>query len=168
MFKAISGGKEKVDICQAVVEDDQEILSLQKLAYQGEAEIYNDFSLSPLVQTLGELKNDFKDMLFLKSTMHGKIIGSVRAYVQQGTCHIGRVIVHPSYQNYGLGKKLVHQIESRFPQATRYEVFTGHKSRRNIYFYQSLGYKIFKREMVSELRDRVFMEKLGLMGLKND
>lgn len=160
-FQAISGGKENLVILPAQIQDAQEILVLQKLAYQGEAEIYNDFSLSPLTQTLKELEDDFKDKLFLKSLMHDKIIGSVRAFMDQGTCYIGRLIVHPSYQNYGLGKKLLQRIEESFPEAARFEVFTGHKSRRNIYFYQESGYKIFKRERVSELRQRVFMEKFA-------
>ncbi|MDD5108584.1 MAG: GNAT family N-acetyltransferase [Candidatus Omnitrophica bacterium] len=122
--------------------------------------MYNDFSLSPLTQTLEEIKSDFKNKVFLKSVMHDKAVGSVRAYMEENTCHIGRLIVHPSYQNYGLGRKLMHKIEAYFAQAARFEVFTGHKSRRNIYFHQRLGYKIFKREHVSQLRDRVFMEKL--------
>ncbi|MDD5465846.1 MAG: GNAT family N-acetyltransferase [Candidatus Omnitrophica bacterium] len=129
------------------------------MAYQSEAEIYNDFSLSPLKQSLEELREDFKNKVFLKSVMHGKIVGSVRAYLEEDTCHIRRLIVHPTYQNYGLGRKLMRRVEAKFGQAKRFETFTGHKSRRNIYFHQRLGYKIFKREHVSQLRDRVFMEK---------
>ncbi len=158
-FQEISGGKGELIITEAAIADAQDILDLQKLAYQSEAEIYNDFSIAPLTQTLEELREDFKNKVFLKSVMHGKIVGSVRAYLEEDTCHIGRLIVHPNYQNYGLGRKLMHKIEARFPQARRFEAFTGHKSRRNIYFHQRLGYKIFKRERVSELRDRVFMEK---------
>lgn len=159
-FQEISGGKGELIITEAAIADAQVILDLQKLAYQSEAEIYNDFSIAPLTQTLEELRDDFNNKIFLKSIMHGKIVGSVRAYLEEDTCHIGRLIVHPSYQNYGLGRKLMHKIEARFPQARRFEAFTGHKSRRNIYFHRRLGYKIFKRERVSELRDRVFMEKL--------
>lgn len=158
-FQEIGGGKGELIITEAAIADAQDILDLQKLAYQSEAEIYNDFSIAPLTQTLEELRDDFKNKVFLKSVMYGKIVGSVRAYMEEDTCHIGRLIVHPNYQNYGLGRKLMHKIEARFPQARRFEAFTGHKSRRNIYFHQRLGYKIFKRERVSELRDRVFMEK---------
>lgn len=159
-FQLVSGGRGELIIAEAAVEDAQDILDLQKLAYQSEAEIYSDFSIAPLTQALEELRKDFEDKIFLKSVMHDKIIGSVRAYMKDGACHVGRLVVHPSYQNYGLGRKMMHKIEAFFPQARRFEVFTGHKSRRNIYFYQRLGYKIFKREHISPLRDRVFMEKL--------
>jgi hypothetical protein len=36
---------------QAGVEDAGEILRLQKLAYQSEARIYNDYTIPPLLQT---------------------------------------------------------------------------------------------------------------------
>ena len=50
----------------AMVSDIEEILSLQKLAYRSEAEIYNDFNIPPLVQTLEGIKNDFENQIFLK------------------------------------------------------------------------------------------------------
>jgi len=36
-----------------------EILSLQKLAYQSEAKLLNDYTIQPLTQTLIELQNEF-------------------------------------------------------------------------------------------------------------
>lgn len=158
-FKSMSRGLSHLVIEPAVLEDADEILALQKLAYQSEGEIYNDFSLSPLKQTLAELKNDFETKTFLKALMNDKIIGSVRAYVQADTCYIGRLMVHPLYQNLGIGKKLLREIESYFGYVKRYELFTGHQSKRNIYFYKKFGYTSFKTEQVSQRRQRLYMEK---------
>ncbi|HNX81608.1 MAG TPA: GNAT family N-acetyltransferase [Candidatus Omnitrophota bacterium] len=143
----------------AVIEDAPEILELQKLAYQSEAEIYNDFSLSPLRQTLAEIQKDFETKTFLKAVMNDTIVGSVRAYVRADTCHIGRLIVHPLYQNLGIGQKLLREIESYFGYVKRYELFTSHQSKRNIYFYKKFGYTTFKTEEVSEQRKRLYLEK---------
>ncbi len=44
---------------QARISDAEEILSLQKIAYKSEAEIYMDFNIAPLIQTLEEIKRDF-------------------------------------------------------------------------------------------------------------
>ena len=41
---------------RAKIEDAKEILDLQKLAYQSEAEIYNDYTIPPLTQTLEEME----------------------------------------------------------------------------------------------------------------
>jgi hypothetical protein len=38
-----------IDITTASVADAEEILALQKLAYQGEAERYHDFAIPPLL-----------------------------------------------------------------------------------------------------------------------
>ncbi len=160
-FKSMSAGLEQLEITSAVPGDAEQILALQKLAFQSEAEIYNDFNLSPLKQTLEELQEDFKNKLFLKAVMNGRIVGSVRASLEDGTLRIGRLVVHPIYQNLGIGRKLMSAIEDSFPRARDYEVFTGHKSKRNIFFYRKLGYSRFRSARVSETRDRVYMRKGG-------
>jgi N-acetylglutamate synthase-like GNAT family acetyltransferase len=116
---------------RASVEDAEEILSLQKLAYQSEAAIYDDYTISPLTQTLEEIRADFERQIFLKASVDGRIIGSVRAHVQEKTCFIGRLIVHPDFQNRGIGTRLLNEIEKTFSQAERFELFTGDKSDRN-------------------------------------
>jgi ech hydrogenase subunit C len=156
---AMSAGKERFTIETAVVEDSAEILALQKLAYTNEAELYNDFSLSPLRQTLDELREDFGTMVFLKAVMNNKIIGSVRAFAVGDTCYIWRLVIHPLYQSLGIGKQLMDEIENRL-SCRRYEVFTGTKTKRKIFFFQKLGYKIFASEEVSEKRGRVYLEKI--------
>jgi hypothetical protein len=52
----------------------------------------------------------------------------------------------------------MERIENAMP-ASRYELFTGHKSKRNLYLYKKLGYCEFRREKVSENLSLVFLEK---------
>ena len=47
-------------IVQAEEADLEAILELQRLAYQGEARLLNDFSIPPLMQTLEEMKEEFR------------------------------------------------------------------------------------------------------------
>jgi len=141
------------------MEDAKEILDLQKLAYQSEAEIYNDYTIPPLTQTLEEMRNDFEKQVFLKASMDGRIIGSVRALLKEGTCFIGRLIVHPDFQKRGIGTQLMQGIERYFGRVCRFELFTGHKSDRNIYLYQKLGYQVFKTETVTEDLKLLYMER---------
>lgn len=138
--------------------DLEEILSLQKLAYQENARRYNDYKISPLMDTIEDLKKESKSKIILKVVQDRKIVGSVRAYEKDGTCFIGKLIVHPDYQNRGIGKKLVEAIEKCF-RGVRYELFTGHLDEKNLMFYGKLGYKIFKTESVSEELKFVYMEK---------
>ena len=144
---------------RAIISDAEEILSLQKLAYRSEAEIYNDFNIPPLVQTLESIEKDFENQYFLKAVMDGKIIGSVRAYTKEGTCYIGRLIVHPDFQNRGIGTDLMNEIERIFNTCRRFELFTGDKSERNLHLYQKLGYKIFKKVKITDQTMIVYLEK---------
>ena len=125
-------------IQRATREDAAEILALQKLAYRSEAEIYDAYDIPPLTQALAEMEADLERQTVLKAVMEGRIVGSVRAYEREGTCHIGRLIVHPEQQNRGLGARLLREIEAAFPQVERYELFTGHRSERNLYLYAKL------------------------------
>ena len=145
---------------KATVKDAEELLALQKLAYRSEAEIYHDFSLPPLVQTLEGMKKDFVNQLFLKAvTEEGRILGSVRAYAKEGTCYIGRLIVHPDFQSQGIGTKLLNGMEGVFNTCQRFELFTGDQSERNLRLYQKLGYKIFKNAKMTDQTTIVFLEK---------
>jgi ribosomal protein S18 acetylase RimI-like enzyme len=148
-----------VKIETATILDVKEILDLQKMAYRSEAEIYNDFNIPPLIQTLEEIEKDFENQIFLKVLKNEKIIGSVRAYLKVGTCCIGRLIVHPDFQNQGIGTKLMNEIEKIFSTCQKFELFTGDRSERNLYLYQKLGYKIFKKAKITDLTTIVYLEK---------
>ena len=66
------------------------------------------------------------------------------------------------HQNKGIGSKLMREIETYYQDKDiiKYDLFTGEKSQKNIYFYQKLGYKIYKNEKLNENIKIVFKEKL--------
>lgn len=144
---------------EASLPDAEEILSLQKRAYQSEAAIYSDYCIPPLVQTLTEIKVEFKDHVFLKAVVSNEVVGSVRAQCIEGTCHIGRLIVNPEHQGRGLGKRLMAAIETRFEDVTQFHLFTGHKSEKNLSLYKKLGYSEVRREKIAPNLYFVYLSK---------
>lgn len=148
-------------IAEAYLADAASILSLQKRAYQSEAAIYGDYTIPPLTQTLDELKAEFSDHVFLKAVVAGRLVGSARAQYIEGVCHIGRLVVEPDRQGQGVGKRLMGAIEDCFSDAARFELFTGHKSEKNLGLYKRLGYAAVRRESVSPSLDFVFLSKAG-------
>jgi len=150
---------ENVYITEAVTEDAEAILSLQRLAYQREAQRHNDFTIPPLRETLEEWLDCFKRMIVLKAIREGEIIGSVRAEVIEGTCYIGRLIVHPECERRGIGSSLMQAIEASFPEAARFELFTGHLSEGNLRLYHRLGYTDFATREVTPGLSLVYLEK---------
>jgi phosphoribosylanthranilate isomerase len=155
-------GAVHTDVIQIEVasrEDLPGILALQKLAYYSEAELNRDFNIPPLTQTSVQIEEEFAGKLFLVAKFDGRLVGSVRAELRDDACYIGRLIVHPDFQNQGLGSKLMNAIEKRFESAKRYELFTSERSTRNIYLYQKLGYQIFDHKRLDERVNLVYLEK---------
>ncbi|MBI1921020.1 MAG: GNAT family N-acetyltransferase [Geobacter sp.] len=147
-------------IQRATIDDAAEILALQKLAYLSEAELYDDYSIPPLTQTLEELIDSFFRNTILKAVEEGRIVGSVNGRLSEGRCLVGRLMVHPDVQGKGLGTALMAAIEKEFPQAEAYRLFTGERSERNIRLYERLGYLIYERKEVPGSFGIVFMEKV--------
>lgn len=132
---------ENIKISTAVLCDLDSILKLQKTAFLSEAELYNNYDIEPLTQTIESIRSDYQNYIFLKAEYENKIIGSVKARENDGQCWIGKLMVDPKFQNMGIGRKLLQEIELKFPNAKQYFLFTGSNSTKNINLYESLGYK---------------------------
>jgi N-acetylglutamate synthase-like GNAT family acetyltransferase len=151
--------KAELAINRADISDLEEILKLQKTAYLQEAEIYNDFSIPPLTQEIDSLKSEWQNGIVIKAEMNGQIIGSVRAKLVDNICKIGKLIVKPDFQNQGVGRKLMIEIERLFKACSTYELFTGDKSDKNLTFYRKLGYADFKTEGINENLKMIYLQK---------
>ena len=149
---------EKYEINKANYEDLEEILDLQHLAYITEAQRFNNMNIQPLTETLDELIDEYNSGLVIKMTINNKIIGSIRAREENGTVHIGKLMVHPDYRRKGFGSLLLTELENLFPNK-RYELFTSTRSLDNIRMYERLGYTPFKIEDEDKEISFVFFEK---------
>lgn len=130
----------------ASIDDASEILKVQKDAFLGQAKIYNNYQLPPLTQSLESIKEEFREKTFLKVSIDGQIIASVRFEKIDNSVTIDRIVVKPEYQNQGIGTKLLKEIETKVPSASSFQLFTGKKSARNIHLYEKMGYRrIYKK-----------------------
>ena len=146
-------------IIKAERSDLQEILQLQYLAYQSEADLFGSRDIPPLKQTLDEVVEEFDSGVLLKMVDdNNTIIGSVRAKENDGTVYIGKLMVHPNHRHKGYGTMLLSEIEKCFPDK-QYELFTSTRSIDNIRLYQKLGYTIFARKAVNDELEFVYMKK---------
>lgn len=149
----------KLHIEPARTNDAPAILALQKQAYAGEASLYPGIPLPPMVQTLEQMQEDIRTMTVLKAVSGAAITGSVRAAQEEGICRIGRLIVAPEGQGRGTGTRLMEAIETAFPRVSSYELFTGHKSLKNIRFYEKRGYTRTETKKVAPGLSLVFLRK---------
>lgn len=152
-----------VTIDSATERDVEQILKLQYLCYQSEAELYGDYTIAPLTQTLDALRAELAESCVLVARLGDEVVGSVRGTVDgDGTARIGRLIVHPRMQRHGLGGRLLVAVERRLAaerSAARYRLLTGHRSAANQRLYRRLGYAPVATEQVSRQLSLVTMEK---------
>jgi len=182
-MKALADSLDKVLVLKADKSDAPEILALQKIAYQSEAELYGDDSLPPMQQTLADLQSDFERtpervavlasapdaavnshpgadrIVFLKAVVNGKIIGSIRGFAVGDTAYLRRMIIHPYFRGRGIGRRLLEEIENAFPEVKRYEAKTGHQSKRNLSRLSRHGYKVIRTETFTPNINWVFLQK---------
>ncbi|WP_405852624.1 GNAT family N-acetyltransferase [Streptomyces sp. NBC_00090] len=138
-----------VTISAADAQDAEHILKLQYLCYQSEAELYGDWSIEPLTQSLDALRTELDEGYGLVARLGDEVVASVRARLDEdGTVRIAKLIVHPRMRRHGLGGRLLDGIERHFaaatapttPSAKRFQLFTGHRSEGNLRLYRSKGY----------------------------
>jgi ribosomal protein S18 acetylase RimI-like enzyme len=141
-------------------QDLDHILELQRKAFHGQALIYNDFTLPSLTQTIDDLKKEFNNKIFYKVEENGKIVASVRCFINNQTLYVEKLIVDPDFQNKGLGTAIMQEIENRYSVVVnRYELSTGHKSARNLHLYKKLGYKEIRQEPLNDKCNLIFLAK---------
>jgi len=152
---------EQLKISIAVKPELSAILELQKECYQSEAILYNDYTIQPLTQTLSEMFDDFDNgVIYLSGYINGILVASVRGNMHKNTGYINKLIVSSEFQNRGYGKFMMRAIEQELKSAVRFELFTGHKSERNIRFYENLGYKVYNTVAVHDGLSLIYLEKI--------
>lgn len=129
-------------IKEAEFKDLPEIIAIQKLAFYEVAKFYNNYSLGPLQTTIKELEDTFNSCKYYVFKENKDIIASARVRILGNYCKIENVIVHPTFQNKGIGKSLITYIENLFSRFDYLELYTGKYTPKNINFYNNLGFKI--------------------------
>ena len=144
----------------ASLEDAEEILAVIRAAFTPVAAQYGDPNLPPVAESLQSHRARYADHVVLKAVDDGRIVGSVQGVERPGgVCVVERLVVLPEWQGRGIGRTLTVAIEGRFPDASAFELFTGHRSTETLGLYRSLGYAESRREYVDERLTLVHLRK---------
>ncbi|QEV17101.1 GNAT family N-acetyltransferase [Streptomyces alboniger] len=152
-----------VTISEAAEADAEQILKLQYLCYQSEAELYGDYSIEPLTQSLDSIKAELTAGTVLVARLGDEVIASVRGTVDaEGTARIGKLIVHPRLQRHGLGGRLLDAVERQLGAggaAKSFQLRSGHRSEQNLQLYRKHGYAPVKTQQVNDRLTVVTLSK---------
>jgi len=118
--------------------------------------------LPPVAEELRHLEDLWdKGMVFLVAVDSlDEVVGTVRGELTGGTVHVGRLAVLSEYRQRGIGTALMNGLEALFPQAERFELFTGAEASVPIHLYEKLGYSVTGTDS-SQGWDLVWLGKRG-------
>ncbi|MDR0274999.1 MAG: GNAT family N-acetyltransferase [Burkholderiaceae bacterium] len=115
---------------QAAAGDAEELLKLQYLCYQPEAELYGH-GIQPLTQPLHEVAAEIEGGPAFVAEQGGFIVGGVRCRFEGDVMHLGKLICHPRVQRQGIGARLMalaEQCARQRPSVKAVVLFTGARS----------------------------------------
>lgn len=147
-----------MEIVRATPADAAAIHALRMLVFAQVAEDYADPELPPLAEELPEARAEFENHVVFKAIEEDRIVGAVRASIDDGVVLIARLVVDPGFEGRGIGTALALAAEAAFPQARRFELFTGDKSHPSLAIWRKLGYREDRREPVGRY-ELVYLSK---------
>ncbi|WP_251096756.1 GNAT family N-acetyltransferase [Streptomyces sp. Caat 7-52] len=152
-----------VTISVATEQDAEQIFRLQYLCFQSEAALYGNYRIDPLVQSLDSVRQEVVSDCVFVARLGDEVVGSVRGKVtEDGAAAIGKLCVHPRLQGHGIGARLLRTAEAALAEergATRFRLFTGHRSEGNLRLYRRSGYETVGRQKGTDGVEMLVLEK---------
>ena len=143
----------------ATIQDVPEILEFQYKAFRPVAERLNWPDAPNLIETVEHALGEFPKYTTLKMLSDdGKIIGSVRGRVENGSLYIGRLMVLPEFQMNGYGRLLLRKIQSIL-RHDRAWLDTSGDVPETVSFYEREGFRTFESKRFENGVSWIFMEK---------
>ena len=147
----------KIEI--ANIEDVPELLELHDKAFFAIAAEVDWLDAPGLKESLEQAREDFPKYMTLKMLSDdGKIVGSVRGCVEDGSLYIGRLMVLPECQGKGYGRILLREIQSMLPH-NRAWLDTSGDVPQTVSFYEREGFRTFESKRFENGVSWIFMEK---------
>ena len=122
--------------------DAGELLTLQRACWLQEQEANPGVEIPALGEGLAEVQAWLPGWTTLVLRAGGRLVGAARGRRVDNSWDIGRIMVAPDLQGRGLGRLLLTRIEQAAPEdVTRFGLFTGARSERNLRLYRKAGYR---------------------------
>jgi NAD(P)H-dependent FMN reductase/GNAT superfamily N-acetyltransferase len=120
-----------------------ELLVLQRACWVEEALANDSLEIAALRESAADLAAALDGWRGWVVRRQGRLVAAVRARAEAGSWDIGRLMVAPDLAGHGVGRWLLDFVERQAPaDSTRYALFTGARSTRNIRLYERAGYRL--------------------------
>ena len=123
--------------------DVAELLVLQRACWVAEALANDTLDIPALHESHADVERGIAEQQTWVVRDGVRLVGSVRGKLAHGGWEIGRLMVAPDLAGRGLGRFLLTWIEQHAPEGiSRFVLFTGARSTRNLDLYQRAGYTV--------------------------
>jgi GNAT superfamily N-acetyltransferase len=123
--------------------DGAEVAVLQRCCWVDEAISNDTLAIAALHESLAQVGEWLHTWHAWGLWQDGRLLGMVRARRVDDEWHVGRLGVVPDLRGRGVGRWLLRVAEdSRAADSRRIVLFTGARSRANVSFYKSEGYRL--------------------------
>ena len=130
----------EIEIGRVNIDEAQTIQQLQKECFEEDFKKYGE--CPPYSENVEKLIKKINEDIFYKVSIDNKIVGAIQLYDRHDEhFHLNMICIHPDYQNYSIGTKLIEFVEKQYPNLELWTLITPEKSFRNHYFYEKMGYK---------------------------
>jgi GNAT superfamily N-acetyltransferase len=144
----------------ATIQDVLELQELQHKAFGPQCIELGWEDAPPMTESLEHAYEEFSQCTTLKVLDdEGRIIGSIRGNVTDGSLYMGRLMVLPEYRQQGIGKQLFREIQRLLPH-NRAWLCTCKQVPAPYEFYLREGFRPYKDEIVGPGLTWVYMEKI--------
>jgi tRNA (guanine37-N1)-methyltransferase len=138
----VSAQAEQLVVDRARIVDAGELLTLQRAAFVSEGRLNRSWDIPPLTESLSEVAASLDDNVVLAARLADRLVGSVRARLHDDGCWgISRLMVAPDLLGFGIGGRLLDEIEVLAPASVeQFCLIGGTRSEGAIAFYRHRGY----------------------------
>lgn len=134
---------------RAIKSDAPKLAEIQKASFDDESKHYNNNEIcGPLgYDSVSWQEEMMQNCEYYKVLYNGEIIGGVMIFIETNQVHnLGRIFIDPNYQNQGIGKKVMKEIEGSFPDSVKWWLDTPRWSVKNHHFYTKCGFTKVREE----------------------
>lgn len=147
MFEKVKGDCMNIRIARTNMEEAQELLNIQKLAFQSDLEKYRDFATNPAAESLISFIQRILISQHYTIFIDEEIAGSIDIRkISEDHYVLNQLCLNPKWQNRGFGSKIMKMMEEMFPNVTIWSLKTQRTMREIAIFMKkqvifSLGNK---------------------------
>lgn len=134
---------------RAIKNDAPKLTEIQKASFDDESKHFNNNEIcGPLgYDSVSWQEEMMQNCEYFKLLYNGEIIGGALIFIESNQVHnLGRIFIDPNYQNQGIGKKVMKEIEGSFPDSTKWWLDTPSWSVKNHHFYIKCGFTKVREE----------------------